>query len=138
MSEPEVPMWQRWAQFRFSVIGELLSCPPQKGQLQKAIARLSRKIYQHPIDANRRIRTGSIVEVVSSMFFIIFFAQPMSTTVFVFSVILFSIFGLAIFSLGFSLDYKLTSTTAFIAAVSLPSKAPAADTKIKLTPSALN
>jgi len=62
----------------------------------------------------------------------------MSTAVFVFSVVLFSLFGLAIFSLGFSLDYKLTSTTAFIAAVSLSSKAPAADTKMKLTPSALN
>jgi len=59
MSEPQVPMWQRWAQFRFSVIGELLSCPPQKGQLQKAIGRLARKIYQHPIDPNRRIRIGS-------------------------------------------------------------------------------
>ena len=59
MSEPEVPMWQRWAQFRFSVIGELLSCPPQKGQLQMAISRLSRKVYQHPTDPNRRIRIGS-------------------------------------------------------------------------------
>jgi len=59
MSEPKVPMWQRWAQFRFSVIGELLSCPPQKGKLQKAIGRLARKTYQHPIDPNRRIRVGS-------------------------------------------------------------------------------
>jgi hypothetical protein len=62
----------------------------------------------------------------------------MSTAVFVFSVVLFSLFGLSIFSLSFSLDYKLTSTTAFIAAVSLSSEAPAADAKIKLTPSALN
>ncbi len=59
MSEPQVPMWQRWAQFRFSVIGELLSCPPPKGQLQNAIARLARKNYQHPTDANRRICFGS-------------------------------------------------------------------------------
>lgn len=55
MSEPPVPMWQCWAQFRFSVIGELLSCPPQKGQLQKAIARMAEKNYQHPTEANRRI-----------------------------------------------------------------------------------
>jgi len=58
MSELQVPMWQRWAQFRFSVIGELLSSPPQKGQLQKAIGRLARKTYQHPIDPNRQIRIG--------------------------------------------------------------------------------
>jgi len=59
MSEAQIPMWQRWAQFRFSVIGELLSCPPQKGQLQKAIARMAEKTYQHPIDANRRISIGT-------------------------------------------------------------------------------
>jgi transposase InsO family protein len=59
MSEPEVPMWQRWAQFRFSVIGELLSCPPEKGRLQQTIARLARKHYQHPTDTNRRIGIGA-------------------------------------------------------------------------------
>lgn len=59
MNELQAPMWQRWAQFRFSVIGELLSCPPEKGQLQKAIRRLARKTYQHPIDPNRQIRIGA-------------------------------------------------------------------------------
>jgi len=59
MSKPQLPMWQRWAQFRFSVIGELLSCPPEKGQLQKAIARLAQKSYQHPTDPNRQICIGS-------------------------------------------------------------------------------
>jgi len=67
-----------------------------------------------------------------------FYAQPTSTAVFAVSVVLLSLFGLAIFSLGFSLDYKLTRTAAFIAAVGLSSEAPAADTKIKPTPSALN
>ena len=52
------PMWQQWARFRFSVIGELLSCPPDKGRLQKAIDRLARKSYQHPIDPQRHIRVG--------------------------------------------------------------------------------
>jgi transposase InsO family protein len=52
-------MWQRWAQFRFSVIGELLSCPPPKGQLQQAISLLAQKSYRHPIDPNRRINFGS-------------------------------------------------------------------------------
>jgi len=59
MSEPQVPMWQRWAQFRFSVIGGLLSCPPPKGQLQKAIDQLAQKTYQHPIESSRHIRFGA-------------------------------------------------------------------------------
>ena len=59
MSEPQVPRWQRWAQFRFSVVGEFLSCPPEKGQLQKAIDQLAQKIYQHPIDPDRRIGFGA-------------------------------------------------------------------------------
>jgi putative transposase len=58
MSDPEVPLWQRWAQFRFAVIGELLSCPPPQGQLQKAIDRLARQHYHHPIDPDRRICLG--------------------------------------------------------------------------------
>jgi putative transposase len=58
MSDPQMPMWQRWAQFRFSVIGELLSCPPSKGQLQQTISQLSQKRYRHPIDPNRWIRFG--------------------------------------------------------------------------------
>jgi hypothetical protein len=62
----------------------------------------------------------------------------MPAAVFILSVVLLSLLGPAIFSLGFSLDYKLTSTTAFIAAVSLSSEAPAADAKIKRSPSALN
>jgi transposase InsO family protein len=59
MKSEKMPMWQRWAQFRFAVIGELLSSPPPKGQLQKAIERLAQQTYQHPIDANRRIGLGA-------------------------------------------------------------------------------
>jgi transposase InsO family protein len=59
MSKFQAPMWQRWAQFRFSVIGELLSCPPEKGHLQKAIGRLAPKNYQHPTDPNKRICFGA-------------------------------------------------------------------------------
>jgi putative transposase len=59
MSQPQLPMWQRWAQFRYAVIGELLSCPPPKGQLQQCIGQLTQKSYQHPINANRRISFGS-------------------------------------------------------------------------------
>ena len=59
MSDPQMPMWQRWAQFRFSVIGELLSCPPPKGELQQAIGQLAQKSYRHPINPNRRVSFGS-------------------------------------------------------------------------------
>ncbi len=59
MSASQMPMWQRWAHFRFSVIGRLLSCPPQKGQLQSAIDELAQKTYQHPINANQQMRIGS-------------------------------------------------------------------------------
>ena len=59
MKSEKIPMWQRWAQFRFAVIGELLSSPPEKGQLQRAIERLSRQTYRHPIEADRRISLGA-------------------------------------------------------------------------------
>jgi putative transposase len=58
MIEPQLPMWQRWAQFRFSVVGELLSCPPPKGQLHHAIGQLAQKSYRHPTDPNQRICFG--------------------------------------------------------------------------------
>lgn len=59
MNNDTMPMWQRWAQFRFAVIGKLLSSPPPKGQLQKAIEALARQTYRHPIEADRRISLGA-------------------------------------------------------------------------------
>ena len=59
MSELDLPPWQRWARFRFSVIGALLACPPEKGRLQRAIKRLARNTYRHPIDPDRRIALGA-------------------------------------------------------------------------------
>ena len=59
MSNTQAPIWRRWGQFRFPVIGELLSSPPAKGQLQEEIQRLSQKIYQHPIDENRKFTLGA-------------------------------------------------------------------------------
>ena len=58
MNDPQVPMWQRWAQFRFAVIGELLSCPPPEGQLQKVLSRLAEQHYKHPINPNRLVGFG--------------------------------------------------------------------------------
>ncbi|EIM65338.1 integrase family protein [Desulfobacter postgatei 2ac9] len=36
-----------------------MSSPPAKGQLQQEIQRLSQKIYQHPIDENRKFTLGA-------------------------------------------------------------------------------
>lgn len=58
MSNTKTPIWERWTQFRFSVIGELLFSPPPRGQLQKTFSHLDAKIYQHPIDLERKINLG--------------------------------------------------------------------------------
>ena len=42
----------RWARFRFSIIGLLLSSPPEKGELKKCLEELSKKQWRHPISAN--------------------------------------------------------------------------------------
>jgi putative transposase len=39
---------QRWAEFRFSVIGHLLAAPPAKGELAGAIAELAEHTWRHP------------------------------------------------------------------------------------------
>ncbi len=49
MSDPKMPRWQQWAQFRFAVIGGLLSRPRERGQLQQELAALAGKNYQHPL-----------------------------------------------------------------------------------------
>lgn len=38
-----------WAQFRFSVVGALLSAPPPRGQLKAAIRSLAEKTWTHPV-----------------------------------------------------------------------------------------
>jgi len=39
----------QWARFRFSIIGPLLSAPPQSGELKEALSALSKKQWRHPI-----------------------------------------------------------------------------------------
>jgi len=41
---------ERWAEFRFSVVGSLLSSPPLRGQLAKALRELSERSFVHPIN----------------------------------------------------------------------------------------
>ena len=40
---------ERWAHFRFSVIGPLLAAPPDRGQLQQRLQELAAKKWRHPI-----------------------------------------------------------------------------------------
>src|SRR5438105_13130209 len=47
---------ERWARFRFSVIGPLLAAPPERGQLQEQLKSLAAKKWRHPI-------TGQWVQV---------------------------------------------------------------------------
>ncbi|MGH6692807.1 MAG: DDE-type integrase/transposase/recombinase, partial [Gammaproteobacteria bacterium] len=39
----------RWAQWRFAVVGPLLAAPPEKGQLQAALTELAARVWEHPI-----------------------------------------------------------------------------------------
>jgi putative transposase len=39
---------QKWAHFRFSMIGLLLAAPPRKGELAGAIAELAERTWRHP------------------------------------------------------------------------------------------
>lgn len=55
MSDPKMPRWQHWAQFRFAVIGSLLSSPPEDGQLQQELQALAEKNYQHPLIPDKQI-----------------------------------------------------------------------------------
>jgi hypothetical protein len=38
-----------WARFRFSVVGPLLSSPPERGQLKAALRALAEKTWTHPV-----------------------------------------------------------------------------------------
>ena len=42
------PTGARWARFRFSVVGSLLSCPPGRGPRKTAIRSLAGKTWSHP------------------------------------------------------------------------------------------
>ena len=49
---------ERWARFRFSVIGGLLASPPEGGGLQAALQALAARTYQHPLRPGDRVRLG--------------------------------------------------------------------------------
>lgn len=43
------PPHARWARFRFSLVGPLLSAPPKSGELKATLINLSKKEWRHPI-----------------------------------------------------------------------------------------
>jgi hypothetical protein len=47
--QPECSTSARWARFRFSVVGTLLSSPPARGELKAAIRALAVKTWTHPV-----------------------------------------------------------------------------------------
>jgi putative transposase len=40
---------ERWARFRFGIIGSLLAAPPEKGDLRAALEQLAKRTWKHPI-----------------------------------------------------------------------------------------
>jgi putative transposase len=53
---------ERWAQFRFSVIGRLLSAPPARGQLHRQLQELAAKKWRHPISGEPALFGLSTIE----------------------------------------------------------------------------
>jgi len=53
---------QRWAHFRFSVIGPLLAAPPPEGELWSRIEELARQVWQHPISGAPHTVGASTIE----------------------------------------------------------------------------
>jgi putative transposase len=48
-----------WARFRFSVVGSLLSSPPARGALKRAIGSLAAKPWSHPV-SGREVRFSAV------------------------------------------------------------------------------
>ncbi len=53
---------QRWARFRFAVIGPLLSSPPPKGTLQRELQTLAQRDWLHPITGQPTTLAQSTIE----------------------------------------------------------------------------
>ena len=52
----------RWARFRFSVVGPLLSSPPENGTLRESLMSLAKKQWNHPITGRWVTFTFSTIE----------------------------------------------------------------------------
>lgn len=52
----------RWARFRFSIIGPLLSSPPEGGELKSCLEELSKKQWRHPTKGTPVSFSASTIE----------------------------------------------------------------------------
>lgn len=52
----------KWALFRFSVVGGLLANPPAKGELQNELKKLARQTYMHPVHNRLTVFHFSTIE----------------------------------------------------------------------------
>jgi len=53
---------ERWAHFRFSVIGSLLAAPPDRGQLQAQLQELAAQKWRHPVSGEWVVFGRSTIE----------------------------------------------------------------------------
>jgi len=49
---------ERWARFRFSVIGQLLASPPERGELATELKKLAERRYRHPTKPHEWLTIG--------------------------------------------------------------------------------
>ncbi len=56
------PIHDRWAHFRFAVVGPLLAAPPPRGELAAEIARLAERRWHHPITGEPAQFASSTIE----------------------------------------------------------------------------
>ena len=47
-NDDKPPLWKRWAQLRFAIVGQLLASPPEPGELRPALERLAELTWIHP------------------------------------------------------------------------------------------
>lgn len=59
---PDPSTAQRWAHFRFAVVGSLLSAPPPHGELKKAIEALAAKKWTHPVRGGQLRLAAATIE----------------------------------------------------------------------------
>ena len=56
MSEQPKATLRSWAHLRFSIIGPLLACPPERGDLKKELEALAARSYAHPTRKGESVR----------------------------------------------------------------------------------
>ncbi|RLC02428.1 MAG: IS481 family transposase, partial [Deltaproteobacteria bacterium] len=62
MSSKTQNLVDKWAVFRFSVVGGLLARPPANGELRKELEKLSSQAYMHPVHNRLTIFHFSTIE----------------------------------------------------------------------------